>query len=97
MEEVKYIQTSGISSARLSSWNDPACTANYPADLLESIQKANEIATKAYDRPLCTSVAAARDAIGAVITASIEGKDVAAAAEKADAEFQRLLDEDFGG
>ena len=37
------------------------------------------------------------NAIGAVITASIEGKDVAAAAEKADAEFQRLLDEDFGG
>ena len=97
VDEVKYIQTSGISSARLSAWNDPACTANYPADLLESIQKANEIATKAYDRPLCTSVAAARDAIGAVITASIEGKDVAAAAAKADAEFQKLLDEDFGG
>lgn len=95
VEMTKYIQTSGISSARNSAWNDPACVANYPADLLAAIQKGNEIATKAYDRPMTTSVAQARDVIGVVITTALEGGDVQAAADKANAEFQKILDEDM--
>ena len=59
------------------------------------IQKGNEIATKAYDRPMTTSVAQARDIIGVVITTAIEGGDVQAAADKANAEFQVVLDEDL--
>jgi multiple sugar transport system substrate-binding protein len=94
VEMTKYIQTSGISSARTSAWEDPACTANYPAELLAAIQEGNKIATKAYDRPMTTSVAAARDVIGVVITTAIEGGDVKAAADKANAEFQKILDED---
>ena len=94
VEMTKYIQTSGISSARTSAWADPACTANYPAELLAAIQEGNKIATKAYDRPMTTSVAAARDVIGVVITTSIEGGDVQAAADKANEEFQKILDED---
>ena len=94
VEMTKYIQTSGISSARTSAWEDPACTANYPAELLAAIQEGNKIATKAYDRPMTTSVAAARDVIGVVITTSIEGGDVQAAADKANEEFQKILDED---
>lgn len=92
---VKYVQTAGISSARNSAWEDPACTANYPADLLAAIQKGNEIATKAYDRPMTTSVAQARDVIGVVITTAIEGGDVQAAADKANTEFQAILDADL--
>lgn len=95
VDMVKYIQTAGISSARNSAWNDPACTANYPAELLAAIQQGNEIATKAYDRPMTTSVAQARDIIGVVITTAIEGGDVKAAADKANADFQRILDEDL--
>ena len=94
VEMTKYIQTSGISSARTSAWEDPACTANYPAELLAAIQEGNKIATKAYDRPMTTSVAAARDVIGVVITTAIEGGDVQAAADKANEEFQKILDED---
>lgn len=94
VEMTKYIQTSGISSARNSAWNDPACTANYPEELLAAIQEGNQIATKAYDRPMTTSVAAARDVIGVVITTAIEGGDVQAAADKANDEFQKILDED---
>lgn len=95
VEMTKYSQTSGISSARNSAWEDPSCVANYPEDLLEAIQKGNEIATKAYDRPMTTSVAQARDVIGVVITTAIEGGDVQAAADKANAEFQKILDEDL--
>ena len=94
VEMTKYIQTSGISSARNSAWEDPACTANYPEELLAAIQKGNEIATKSYDRPLTTSVSKARDVIGTVITTAIEGGDVQAAADKANVEFQAILDAD---
>lgn len=95
VEMTKYIQTEGISSARNSAWNDPECTKNYPAELLAAIQTGNEIATKSYDRPLITSVSAARDVIGSVITTAIEGGDVQAAADKANDEFQAILDSDF--
>lgn len=94
VEMTKYIQASGISSARNSAWNDPECTSAYPAELLAAIQKGNEIATKSYDRPLTTSVSAARDVIGSVITTAIEGGDVQAAADKANEEFQAILDSD---
>ena len=94
VDMTKFAQTAGISSARNSAWEDPACTANYPADLLAAIQEGNAIATKSYDRPLTTSVAAARDVIGSVITTAIEGGDVQAAADKANAEFQAILDAD---
>jgi multiple sugar transport system substrate-binding protein len=94
VDMTKYAQTAGISSARNSAWEDPACTANYPADLLAAIQEGNALATKSYDRPLTTSVAAARDVIGSVITTAIEGGDVQAAADKANAEFQAILDAD---
>ena len=44
---------------------------------------------------MTTSVAQARDIIGVVITTAIEGGDVQAAADKANAEFQVVLDEDL--
>ena len=94
VDMTKYIQEKGISTARNSAWADPACTANYPAELLAAIQKGNEIATKSYDRPLTTSVSAARDVIGSVITTAIEGGNVQAAADTANAQFQAILDAD---
>lgn len=94
VDMTKYIQSKGISTARNSAWSDPECTANYPEELLAAIQKGNEIATKSYDRPLTTSVSQARDVIGSVITTAIEGGDVQAAADKANVEFQAILDAD---
>jgi multiple sugar transport system substrate-binding protein len=94
VDMTKYIQEKGISTARNSAWEDPACTANYPAELLTAIQEGNKIATKSYDRPLTTSVSAARDVIGSVITTAIEGGDVQAAADTANAQFQAILDSD---
>ncbi|MEG1633506.1 MAG: sugar ABC transporter substrate-binding protein [Oscillospiraceae bacterium] len=94
VDMTKFIQTAAISSARNSAWNDPACTSNYPAELLAAIQAGNEIATKSYDRPLTTSVSASRDVIGSVITTAIEGGDVKAAADAANVQFQAILDAD---
>ncbi len=76
--------------ARASVWNDPVGKSKFPPDWVAAqIASANG---KPYDRPLVTQVVAARDIIGTIITASINGQDVKAAADKANADFQKLLD-----
>ncbi len=76
--------------ARTSIWNDPVGKSKFPADWVAAqIASANG---KPYDRPLVTQVVAARDIIGTIITAAINGQDVKAAADKANADFQKLLD-----
>ena len=57
---------------------------------------AAEVGNKAYgtDRPYMINVASARDVIGQVIVTAIEGGDVQAAADTANADFQKLLDEE---
>lgn len=94
-EMIKFAQMAGISSSRSSVWEDPESIQNYPPELAAAIAASNPIGVGS-DRPLNINVGKARDVIGAVITDSIEGKDVAAAAEKANAEYQAILDEDFG-
>ncbi|MGE5140700.1 MAG: ABC transporter substrate-binding protein, partial [Rudaea sp.] len=63
--------------ARTSVWNSPAGKAKFPADWVSAQQASAN--GKPYDRPLVTQVGAARDIIGTVITAAINGEDVAAA------------------
>jgi multiple sugar transport system substrate-binding protein len=76
--------------ARASVWNDPVGKSKFPADWVAAqIASANG---KPYDRPLVTQVVAARDIIGTIITAAINGQDVKAAADKANADFQKLID-----
>jgi multiple sugar transport system substrate-binding protein len=76
--------------ARTSVWNDPAGKSKFPADWVTAQQASAN--GKPYDRPLVTQVGAARDIIGTIITAAINGQDVKAAADKANADFQKLLD-----
>ncbi|HEX8034264.1 MAG TPA: hypothetical protein VF510_10470, partial [Ktedonobacterales bacterium] len=47
-----------------------------------------------FDRPYIVQVVQARDIIGTVIVAAIQGQDVEAAAQKANAQFQALLDKE---
>lgn len=76
--------------ARTSVWNDPVGKSKFPADWVAAqIASANG---KPYDRPLVTQVTQARDIIGTIITAAINGQDVKAAADKANTDFQKLLD-----
>lgn len=80
---------------RTSTWDDPEATGGFPAGLVENVQLSTE-GSVGHDRPQLEQVARAREYIGGPIIAAIEGGDVAAAAEEANAGFQTLLDEDFG-
>ena len=85
------IQKDGVPGARASVWNDPAGISTYPADLAAAIA----VSTKngvGHDRPLVINVPESRDIVGDPIVVAITGGDSAAAADKANAAFQKLLD-----
>ncbi|WP_223592529.1 ABC transporter substrate-binding protein [Neobacillus bataviensis] len=90
-EMVAKLQAEGNPGARISVWNSPEGTAKFPKDLAAAIAENGKSGTP-YDRPVVINVGNARDTIGDVILAAIEGKDVKAAAGKADGEFQKILD-----
>ncbi len=91
-EMVLKLQADGNPGARISVWDSPEGTAKFPKDLAEAIAANGGENGVPYDRPVVINVGAARDQIGDVILAGIEGNDVKAAAEKADGEFQKILD-----
>jgi len=79
-----------VPGARASVWADATGKSKFPADWVAAqVASANG---RGYDRPLVVQVGAARDIIGTIITAAINGEDVKAAADKANADFQKLLD-----
>lgn len=83
---------SAVPEARTSVYKDPAGVAKFPADYVATAQA--EANGRSFDRPYIVQVVQARDIIGSVIVASIQGQDVAAAADKANTQFQALLDKE---
>jgi multiple sugar transport system substrate-binding protein len=81
-----------IPGARNSVYAQAAGTAKFPKDWLAAAQA--ETKGQQYDRPLVTQVVNAREIVGSVVIASIEGKDVQAAAEQANGQFQALLNKE---
>ena len=79
-----------VPGARESVWADPAGAAAFPADWVAAV--AASANGRGYDRPLVTAVTQARDIIGGAVVTAIEGGDVEAAANDANAQFQALLD-----
>jgi multiple sugar transport system substrate-binding protein len=79
-----------VPSARDSVWADDTATADFPAGLVEIVR--NSEGTVGHDRPQLEQVALAREIVGAPAISAIEGGDVEAAAEKANADFQDLID-----
>lgn len=92
-EMVETVQKTGVPGPRQSVWDTPGGTEAFPEELVNIISESNEIGVE-YDRPLVIKVNGARDIIGTVIVASINGEDVEKAAIKANQEFQELLDEE---
>jgi multiple sugar transport system substrate-binding protein len=87
------IQKAGVPGARDSVWADPAGISTYPEDLAAAIA----VSTKkgiGHDRPLVIKVPEAREIVGDPIVVAITGGDVDAAADKANAAFQQLLDDE---
>lgn len=89
----KHMLAKGLTIARTSAWEDPASTSNLPADMVDVVIESNKIGA-GIDRPRVINVGEARDIVGAIIVAAIEGQDVQAAADKANAEFQALIDKE---
>lgn len=92
-ETVLKTQSAGNPGARQSVWNNPESTKSYPADLVKVINESSKIGV-GVDRPQVIGVAEARDIISGPMSAAIEGKDFKAAAEKAQKDFQTLIDKE---
>lgn len=87
----------GQFGARQSAWNNPAATENLPASLVQAV-KDSMGAKYSIERPVTIQVGKSRDIIGTVIQAAIQGvndAELKAIADKANADFQKILDEDY--
>ena len=88
---ITFIQGSeAVQSARSSVWGSAEGTANFPADWAKAV--ADSADGVPYDRPPVVAVGEARDMIGAAVVVSIEGGDFKTAADKANEQFQQLID-----
>ncbi len=83
---------SAVPGARNSVYASQEGIAKFPKDWLAAARAATS--GRQYDRPLVVQVSQARDIIGTVIVTAIEGKDVNAAAQQANDQFQALLDKE---
>jgi multiple sugar transport system substrate-binding protein len=83
----------GNPSTRNSTWTNKEASKNFPAELVEVINQTNPIGVGT-DRPFMINVGEARTIIGTVITGAILGKDVTEFANKANEDFQKLLDKE---
>ncbi|MFZ5816423.1 MAG: ABC transporter substrate-binding protein [Bacillota bacterium] len=86
-------QSAGNPSARASAWNSPEGTKAWPREWVEVAKKSSEVG-KSSDRPLVINVGKARDLVGEIITAAINGKDVAAVAKEKNEALNALLAEE---
>jgi multiple sugar transport system substrate-binding protein len=88
---VMRLQVAGNSGARKSVWANPASTKSWPPELVAVVNKSNELGI-GWDRPRVINVTQARDIISEPLLVGFEGGDVEAAAHKAQAAFQALID-----
>lgn len=86
-------QLVGNPSTRTSTWTNPDANKNFPAELVAVINETNPIGIGT-DRPFMVNVGEARTVIGTVITQALMGKDVTVAANRANEEFQKILDKE---
>lgn len=88
--KVLSMQQEGLLGARTSVWENPEGLTGIPAELAE-VTAASVALDSGRDRPDVVDVKKASEIYGEPITAAITGKDVPAAAEKANAKFNELL------
>lgn len=88
---VKKLQLHGTPGARTSVWNDPEGEAGFPQGYIPVIQESVKTAI-GHDRPQVIKVGEARDVISEIIIKGLVGEDITAAAEKANVEFQKIID-----
>jgi multiple sugar transport system substrate-binding protein len=95
-ESVLKMHLKGVPSVRASSWKDPRFLAEQKhKDWIDASLKTLEIASTDWNPPV-TAVSEVRDAVGEAIVSSILGEDVKAAADKANAEFAKIMEKTEG-
>ncbi|MCD8138312.1 MAG: sugar ABC transporter substrate-binding protein [Planctomycetaceae bacterium] len=91
---ITYMQGTGLNQCpRQSVWETPEGTAKFHPEWVKAVAASTNGVP--YDRPLLAAVSQARDIIGEVVTAAIEGRDDATVKQRADqanVRFQALLD-----
>ena len=92
-EIVTRTQAKANPGARASVWQTAEGRVAFPAEWIEAAEWANQVGVP-YDRPLVIHVGEARDIIGSLITAAIEGRNVAALAPEASRQFQQLIEQE---
>lgn len=75
---------------RKSVWASPEGTKNFDPSWIKAVAAAADGVP--YDRPLIAAVSEARDYIGEVVVAAIEGQDYRKTAQASNERFQKLLD-----
>jgi multiple sugar transport system substrate-binding protein len=90
-EAVLKSQQMGNPGARQSVWNDPEGLSRFPDEYTGVVKEAMRIGV-GHDRPLVVNVGQARDIIGDIVIQGLLGEDIGAAADKANREFQALID-----
>lgn len=92
-ENVVKIQQLGVPGTRLSAWENPESNKAFPPELVPVVIETFKNGV-GYQQPPVQNIAVARDAVGKVVSAAIEGKDVQKEADKQNAVFQALIDEE---
>lgn len=87
----------GQFSARQSAWSNPRATEKLPVTLVQAVK--DSMGSKySLERPVTIQVGKSRDVIGTVIQAAIQGvrgEELQKIADKANADFQAILDADY--
>jgi multiple sugar transport system substrate-binding protein len=92
-EQTLAQQKSGVPGARTSVWANPESTSTFPKDLVDAIAASTKTGV-GHDRPLVVKVAESREIVGQPLVDAITGQDAAAAADTANAMFQKFLDDE---
>ncbi|MHC2182619.1 multiple sugar transport system substrate-binding protein [Paenibacillus sp. PvR052] len=92
-ENVLEIQRNGVPGTRNSVWDMKEGTETYPQDLAEAIKETMKVGI-GHNVPQVISVGEARDAVGTIVVKAVLGEDIKAAADKANADLQAIIDKD---
>lgn len=89
-EMVRKALMHGVLVARESTWKDRAARSEVPSDLAETLQQAGRTGRTDWLPPL-VAVTSAREVVGRVITAALQGGNIREAADGANQELEEIM------
>jgi multiple sugar transport system substrate-binding protein len=89
-EMVRKALMHGVLVARESTWKDRVARGEVPSDLAESLQQAGRTGRVDWLPPL-VAVTSAREVVGRVITAALQGGNIREAADHANRELEEII------